>query len=53
MTKEQIFNTFNMGIGMVLCVSKDIANNVLQSAKDLGEKAYIIGSAVKGEGVQL
>ncbi|HHW90120.1 MAG TPA: phosphoribosylformylglycinamidine cyclo-ligase [Clostridiales bacterium] len=53
MTKGQIFNTFNMGIGMVLCVSKDIADDVLRSAKDLGEKAYIIGSTVKGEGVQL
>lgn len=53
MTKEQIFNTFNMGIGMVLCVSADIADSVLKSAQNLGEKAYIIGSTFKGEGIQL
>ncbi|HEY8423758.1 MAG TPA: phosphoribosylformylglycinamidine cyclo-ligase [Clostridia bacterium] len=53
MTKEQIFNTFNMGIGMVLCVSADISDDVVKTAIDLGEKAYIIGSTIKGEGIRL
>lgn len=53
MTKEQIFNTFNMGIGMVLCISKQIADQVLSSAQKLGERAYIIGHTVKGQGIKL
>ncbi|HEY8443750.1 MAG TPA: phosphoribosylformylglycinamidine cyclo-ligase [Clostridia bacterium] len=53
MSKEEIFNTFNMGIGLVLCVSPDIAEQVLKSAQELGEKAYIIGSTKKGEGIEL
>lgn len=53
MTKEQIFNTFNMGIGMVLCVSNQISQQVLNSAQELGEKAYIIGHTVKGQGIKL
>lgn len=53
MTKEEIYNTFNMGIGMVLAVDKEIANDVLAHLNSLGEKAYIIGSVEKGEGVSL
>ncbi|HEY8390299.1 MAG TPA: phosphoribosylformylglycinamidine cyclo-ligase [Clostridia bacterium] len=53
MKKEEIFNTFNMGIGMVLCVSKDIANEVVDCAQKLGETAYIIGHTIKGQGIRL
>ncbi len=53
MEKEQIFNTFNMGIGMVICVSKKNAQAVLNACNDLGEKAYIIGHTVKGSGIKL
>ena len=49
----KLYNTFNMGIGMVLCVDKSIAADVLKAAEALGEKAYIIGKTVKGEGVSL
>jgi phosphoribosylformylglycinamidine cyclo-ligase len=45
----EMYNTFNMGIGMVLAVSKDIAAQVLEEAQKLGEKAYIIGEVAKGE----
>jgi len=51
--KEQLYNTFNMGIGMVLCVDKKDAQAVLAEAQKLGEKAYIIGETVKGEGLEL
>jgi phosphoribosylformylglycinamidine cyclo-ligase len=47
--EHEMYNTFNMGIGMVLAVSKDIAAQVLEEAQKLGEKAYIIGEVAKGE----
>lgn len=48
------YNTFNMGIGMVLAVDKDKADIVIKELTDtLNEKAYIIGSVIKGEGVKL
>lgn len=50
---EKMYNTFNMGIGMVLCVDKSIAADVVAAAEALGEKAYRIGQTVKGEGVSL
>ena len=40
---EKMYNTFNMGIGMVLCVSKENAQNVKDMADDLGEEAVILG----------
>lgn len=46
--EEHMFNTFNMGIGFVLCVSKDDAEDVLSSLKDMGEKAYEIGYVKAG-----
>jgi len=47
-TKEKMYNTFNMGIGMVLVVDKEIAGEVIAEAENLGEKAFIIGKVVKG-----
>ena len=44
------YNTFNMGIGMVIAVSKKAAQNVCDTANRLGEKAYIIGEVVNGGG---
>ncbi|MGI5849009.1 MAG: phosphoribosylformylglycinamidine cyclo-ligase [Christensenellales bacterium] len=47
------YNTFNMGIGMVLAVDKEIASDVAFAAKDLGEASFVIGRVVEGEGVTL
>ncbi len=47
------YNTFNMGIGMVLAVKKELASEVAYAARSLGEQSYVIGSVVKGEGVEL
>ncbi len=49
----KIYNTFNMGIGMVLCVDSAIAADVVKAAEALGEKACVIGKTVSGEGVTL
>lgn len=48
--QAQLYNTFNMGIGMVLAVNNDNADEVVKAAAEMGEKAFIIGETVKGEG---
>ena len=50
---QQLYNTFNMGIGMVMTVEPAVADSVTAKAKELGEKAYIIGEVIQGEGVKL
>ena len=48
-----MYNTYNMGTGMVLDVDKSIANDVIAELKTLGEEAYVLGEVVKGNGVIL
>ncbi len=47
--EKDMFNTFNMGIGMVMAVPAEIAPFVVAEANNQGEKAYIIGEVAKGE----
>ncbi|MDO4859630.1 MAG: phosphoribosylformylglycinamidine cyclo-ligase [Bacillota bacterium] len=51
--REVMLNTFNMGVGMMMFVDKDIAEDVVKTIKAAGEKAWIIGEAVKGDGIQV
>lgn len=52
--ESDMYNTFNMGIGFVLCVAKQDKDNVISYLKDLGEDAYQIGFIkTGGEGVCL
>lgn len=44
-----MYNTFNMGIGMVIAVSAEISDSVVSYLNELGEKAYCIGDIKKGE----
>ena len=44
-----MYNTFNMGIGFILAVSKEDADRALEIIKGTGEQAYIIGECVSGE----
>ena len=50
---EQIYNTFNMGIGMVVCVDKKDVAQTIAELESTGEKAYLIGETVSGKGVTL
>ena len=47
--ERDMFNTYNMGVGMSIVVSKDEADKALEILKANGEDAYIIGEIVKGE----
>jgi phosphoribosylformylglycinamidine cyclo-ligase len=52
--EEHMYNTYNMGIGFVLCVENEIADKVVNALKELGEAAYKIGHVTSGgEGVCL
>ena len=49
-----MYNTFNMGIGMIIAVSPEDADTALKAIKDAGEDPYLIGYAETGEkGVSL
>ena len=50
---RKLYNTFNMGIGMVLAVSPEIAEEVCAYANEIGEEAVILGKVTEGEGVRL
>jgi phosphoribosylformylglycinamidine cyclo-ligase len=45
---EDMFRTFNMGIGMVLCLPAEQAEAAKALAESLGERAWIIGRVTEG-----
>jgi phosphoribosylformylglycinamidine cyclo-ligase len=47
---EELYQVFNMGIGMVAIVAADQADAVLKFIKSQKHKAWIIGEVVKGQG---
>ena len=48
-SERDMFNTFNMGVGMSIVVSKADADKALETLKANGEDAYVIGEIVKSE----
>lgn len=51
---EMMYNTFNMGLGMVIAVDKSDVSKTLEALKSLGESAYEIGYIEKGtKGIEL
>ena len=48
---REMFNVFNMGIGMVLMVDPKDAECTVKMFNELGEKAYVIGNVTDKEGV--
>lgn len=46
--EEHMFNTFNMGIGFVLCVDSKDAKNIVEDIKAMGTMAYEIGYVEAG-----
>ncbi len=47
--ERDMFNTFNMGVGMSLVVSKTEADKALGVLKEQGEKPYIVGEIINSD----
>jgi phosphoribosylformylglycinamidine cyclo-ligase len=48
---DEMFRTFNMGIGMIVVVAPGDLHEVEHSLERRGEPSFVIGSVVEGEGV--
>ncbi len=46
---KMMYNTFNMGLGMVLAVDPADADAVIAAVESAGEHAYKVGSVISGE----
>ncbi len=47
--KEEMYKTFNMGLGMILAVNKTDEAKTIEILEQNGEKPYIVGYVEKGE----
>ena len=41
--ERDMFNTFNMGVGMIVCVNKADADKAVAAVNEAGEEAYVLG----------
>ncbi len=48
-TDQMMYNTYNMGVGMVLAVNPSDVDKTMEALKNAGETAYVIGETVAGE----
>lgn len=48
-SEHDMFNTFNMGVGMLVAVGKDEADKALEVLRANGEDAVIIGEVAEGD----
>ena len=47
--ERDMFNTFNMGVGMIVCVDKNDADKAIAAINETGEQAYVLGELVESE----
>lgn len=47
--EQMMYNTFNMGIGMVLAVDPADVDKTMEALREAGEESYVIGSIEAGE----
>ena len=52
--ERDMYNTFNMGVGLVMAVAKEDSGAVMEQLVRSGERPYLIGKCIAGEkGVEL
>ncbi len=49
LTHDQMFTTFNMGLGMIVVVAPQDVEGVLERLESLGEQAWVVGEIVRRE----
>jgi phosphoribosylformylglycinamidine cyclo-ligase len=47
--ERDMFNTFNMGVGMTVVVDKTDADKAIEAIKAAGEEAYVLGELVDSD----
>ncbi|MBP3323644.1 MAG: phosphoribosylformylglycinamidine cyclo-ligase [Clostridia bacterium] len=47
--ERDMYNTFNMGVGMCMVVSKETADAAIKAIEAQGDKAFILGEVVKSD----
>jgi phosphoribosylformylglycinamidine cyclo-ligase len=48
-SEDEMYKTFNNGIGMILVIPSKDSQNVMARLQALGEKGFIIGEIVKAD----
>lgn len=48
--EDEMYRTFNMGVGFIIIVNKADVQGIIKKLKNLGEKAFVIGRIEKGKG---
>ena len=52
--ERDMYNTFNMGVGLILAIPRDQVGQAVETLIQAGERAYVIGCVVSGDdGVRL
>jgi len=51
--EEEMWRTFNNGVGMALVVKTTEAEALVQDAEQLGEQAFVVGEIAPGEGTDI
>lgn len=52
--EHMMYNTFNMGLGMVIAVNPKDVDATMKAIEDAGDKCYVVGNIVEGDkGVDL
>lgn len=47
--ENMMYNTFNMGVGMVLAVAEADADKTIKAISEAGEDAFVLGKVIEGE----
>jgi len=52
--QEMMYNTFNMGLGMVIALDPDDVEKAMEAIEAAGDKCYVVGNIEAGDkGVKL
>ena len=52
--EHMLYNTFNMGLGMVIAVNPEDVETTMKAIEEAGDKCYVVGNIVEGDkGVDL